>query len=340
MQQLLSMLMSLILMILSLFGGTGDITKKDDADDAQTTVEYNYTINSTYYEFKDAQYGESNKRNLFNLYIPRTNTSCNMGLILYIHGGAWVGGDRDGIYWDIQSYALANGYAYAAMTYDYLSADTDMSVLLDDITDAITAIQTAGKQVAVNFKQVMLVGYSAGGQLALVYSYSRADESPIEPVAVVSYAGAADLTDEGYWTTATDVKDNYTDVVPADGAGMNLLQYILSRAVGETIMSYDDVETYEDELLTYSAKTYCKTAIPTLLVHGKKDITVPYSTSETLNAYLDHYAANVEHFFVTLDNSGHELSNSADADKIEEAYEDFDFLAYKYLTSVADLMVK
>ncbi len=333
-EQLISMLMTFILMILSIFGGTGDITKKDDVDNNDhAETEYSYSINETYFEFKNAQYGDDDQRTLFDLYVPRTNSKCTMGLILYVHGGGWLLGDKSAYSSTAKEYALNNGYACASINYSFLSADTDMNDLLDDITDALYAIKNAGAQVAVNIENVIMVGYSAGAHLSLLYSYSRADEAPIAPVAVISYAGPTNLAAEEYWTTATDIKDNYYTEVP-DNSGRSALEYILSTAIGEEISTYEDVKTYSDKLLAVSPVDYAATAVPTILVHGKADVTVPYENATELDTLLT--INNIKHKLITYENKGHEVGT--DASVIAEVDTYLAAYANDYLISVRDSM--
>lgn len=335
-ESLISMLMTFILMILSIFGGSGEIVKPDGStDDSENIPEYNYTINEDHYAFKNLQYGESTERTVLDLYVPRTNSKCEMGLILYIHGGGWIMGDKDSTGYSnaAKEYALENGYACAAINYSYLSKDTDMYDLLDDITDALTAIKYAGEQVAVTIDKTIMYGYSAGAHLSLLYSYSMGDVAPIEPVAVVSFAGPTNLAAQEYWTTATDIKDNYYTSVP-DGSGRDALSYILSCAVSESINSYADVQTYSNDLLTVSPVNYVKTAVPTILVHGKQDVTVPYENAVELDSLLT--ASNIKHKFISYDTYGHEVG-ATDA-VVEEVNTYLDSYASSYLTSVKDIM--
>ena len=330
---LLSLLMTFILLILSIFGGTGDGVIPEDEED--TEVSYNYTIYDEYFEFKNLQYGENLGRNILDLYIPRTNTKCEMGLVLYIHGGGWIMGDKDtsGYSQRAKEYALENGYACAAMNYSYLSKDVNMNDILEDITDALTAIHFAGKQVAVTIEDSILYGYSAGAHLALQYAYTCRDDSPIIPAAVISIAAPTNLTVEEYWTTANDIHNNYYDAVP-DGSGRSALQYILSCATGSTINSFGDVGINYNKIIDISPVNHVKNAVPTVIVHGRQDVTVPYSNAVELDAALT--AAYVAHDFISYDNYGHNVGETAAV--LEEVDLYLDYYTNDYLVSVADLM--
>lgn len=325
-EKLLSLLMSFVLMILSLFGGNGDITKDDDDDAGYIIADYSYTIHDEHIAFENITYGSDAKRNTIDLYIPRTNSKTTMGLVLFIHGGGWIMGNKSDYTALAKNYALEKGYACATINYSYLSEDADMNKLIDDVNATLEAIKHAGEQVAVTIDKTVMVGYSAGAHLAMLYSYSKFETAPIMPAGVVSFAGPTNLAAEEYWTTATDIKDNYYDAVP-DESGRSALAYILSNAIGETVESYEDVETYKEELLAISPVNYIKTAVPTILVHGKNDTTVPYSNATELDGLLS--AASVSHKLITIDGANHDID--MDMSYVDE-------LATKYLTDVKSSM--
>lgn len=325
-EKLLSLLMTFVLLIMSLFGGNGDITKDEDEDGGYIIADYSYTITDDYLTFENVQYGKNTERNTFDLYIPRTNSKCTMGLILFVHGGGWIMGDKSAYSATAKEYALSHGYACASINYSYLSENADMNRLLNDLNAALEAIKHAGEQVAVTIDKTVMVGHSAGAHLALLYSYSKVADAPIMPAGVVSFAAPTNLTSEEYWTTATDIKDNYYDAVP-DESGRSALAYILSNAIGETVETYEDVRTNEDKLLEISPVNYASTAVPTIIIHGTNDITVPFSNAVELNNRLNQVI--VSHKLVTVDGADHDLA--LDLSYVDE-------LADNYLTDVMDLL--
>ncbi len=318
-EQLISMLMTFILLILSIFGGTGDISKNEDGDiDTGDSVvaEYSYTIYDNYIEFKNVSYGDAGERNLLDLYIPKTNSKCTMGLVLYIHGGAWVGGSKEDYTKAAKEYAVAHGYACASISYRYLSEDVNMYDILDDISASLVAIKSAASQVAVTLDEMVLTGGSAGAHLSLLYAYSRADEAVIKPVGVVSYCAPTDLTDPNYWT-------DYNSNISNDDVAM-----LLSWATGLDITEQNYKE-YTEEILAVSPIAYVDTAVPTAFGHGEVDQMVPYSNAMTLKTALEE--RNVVHAFVSYPNSGHDLGSDPESSAYMNAW--MDYATSEYLTS-------
>lgn len=296
--QLISMLMTFILLILSLFGGTGDINKPGDTDSDTDSVvaEYSYKIFDDYFEFKNIKYGEYD-RNVLDLCVPRTNTKCEMGLILFIHGGSWVGGSKDEFSNVIKEYALANGYACAAINYRYLSDDVNMYDILDDISASLVAIKNASAQVAVTVDKALLTGGSAGAHLAMLYAYSRADEAVIEPVAVVSNCGPTNLADPNYWSPDnSDISNNDVATLLSWATGLNVTE--------------GNYAQYTTELQAVSPIGYIDTAVPTVIAHGAVDKMVPPSNATTLATKL--FEAGIRYDYVTFPNSGHGLDSDPD----------------------------
>ena len=343
MTKFFSLLMTFILMILSLFGGNtapdnggGDIDNPEPTPDVIT--EFNYSIHDKHFEFNNIQYGKDSVANTLDLYIPRTNSKCEMGLVLFIHSGGWLIGNKSEFSDKAKDYALNNGVACASINYSTLSDSVGIQDMLNDITNSLTAIKSAGEQVAVTIKKTVLVGYSAGGHLALTYAYSMSDTAAIKPAAVISYAGATDFTNGDYWLDTNTFNSKYKLEVPAEGNGLLPVQYILSKIAGNSVELSRDVEANSEALLKYSPVNYYKDAVPTLLIHGKNDTVIPYSESEKLDSLLDNI--DIDHTLISLDNSDHNLNSPADADNIKKAENEFNNIIASYIKDVKDLMPK
>lgn len=245
------------------------------------------------YEYRDLSYGDYGERSLLDLNIPKENDG-EIGLILYIHGGAWIAGDKEVYEAGVKNASEKFGYAAAAINYRYLSEDVDMYDILDDIDAALMCIRQKGEEHGVSINKVLLTGGSAGGHLSLLYGYMKAETAPIRPVAVISDSGPADLTDERY----------YTESILGDG---DAISELFSWACGKKF-TYAERDSVKDELMKISPVYYVnENTVPTVINHGMKDTVVPYNNAVTLDAKLTEYG--VTHYFNSYPNSDHDLGS-------------------------------
>lgn len=242
------------------------------------------------YEYRDLKYGE-HQRQVLDLNIPKENDG-EIGLILFIHGGAWIAGDKGSYENGIEAASETYGWAGATMNYRYLSDDIDFYDILDDIDSALKCIKEKGAENGVNINKVLLTGDSAGGHLSLLYAYSRAETAPITPAAVVSNSGPTDLFDENFY------------INNALG-GPDVIADLFSDGCGQTF-SYAEKATAEQALLKVSPVYYVnENTVPTVINHGVKDSIVPFSNAQSLDAKLTEYG--VPHYFNIYPNSDHDL---------------------------------
>ena len=271
------------------------------------------TKDCTYY--KNEKYG-SFKRQKYDLYLPNDMKGTkDGGLVLYIHGGAWVAGDKDGYRSEMEKNAKEGGYAYAAMNYHYISDDSDCFVIMNDVFMALDAIKKKAKENDIELTKVLLTGGSAGAHIALLYAYAYSQiepfYSPIVPTCVVSYSGPAHIINKDYY-----------QMEALSGQAYDLFSKLSGFRYTE--------ETYEDAipyLLKVSPTYYASHAVPTVICHGEKDTVVPVTDAYTLDNFLtSHY---IPHDLIIFPNSNHGLES--DPDKWEEANNLFKEYMEKYL---------
>lgn len=245
-------------------------------------------------------YGTSPEQDL-ELFLPRGKTKT--GLIVCIHGGAWICGSRDMYSEKIADCCERLGFAAAAIDYRFLSETVHMSDILDDITAALVRIQAIANENGIALTGLLLTGHSAGGHLAELYAYKCADVSPIPPKAVVAEAGVANLTDKKL------VLENSLDTPEA-------MARILSNACGQTFTP-DTMDSAIAALEPISPIAVVnRDSVPTVLCHGQKDTVVPYAQSELLYQKLKTLGVPCE--LVPYPNSNHGLHKDPDAAQIAQ----------------------
>ena len=92
-----------------------------------------------YYSYKNISYGK-HERHKLDVVVPKGD-KVPSGIILYIHGGGWFGGDKDVYGESIVSSAL-KGYVSAAVNYRYADGDKiTCEDILNDINSALEKIK-------------------------------------------------------------------------------------------------------------------------------------------------------------------------------------------------------
>ena len=247
--------------------------------------------NSTDYEvYSDIVYSTASERNVLDLYIPREAYEREEnGFILFIHGGSWATGNKNDKASDCIE-AAKKGYVAATMSYTLRSGRTadsfSVDTVLDEIGLAIAKVKEFAAEKGINITKVAPSGYSAGAHLAMLYSYSRADESPVEIAFTANRVGPSDFSTEAWGESG-----------PA-----------LARSLaGKEIVNKFTKEGRADEIVAYvSPVTYVtKDSVPSLFGYGALDFVVPAGNRESiLNAFE---TAGAEYDFVFYPLNGHGL---------------------------------
>lgn len=258
--------------------------------------------------FFDMAYG-THERQVVDLCVP-DGASGDLGLVLFIHGGAWIAGDKESYDSGMNYGASELGIATASVNYRYISDDVDLLDVLDDIDAALGKIKAKGAEVGVNINKVLLTGDSAGGHLSLLYAYAKKDTAPVTPVAVISNSGPTDLYDDNF----------YHNNALGDKAAISDL---MSKACGQRF-TYETKESARAALNSVSPIAYVSAqCVPTVINHGTADTIVPFSNAQTLDALLTEYG--VEHVLNVYNGADHDLG------KDDVAKERADELLFGYI---------
>ena len=295
-EKITAFFMSIIAFFMSLFGISS--TPDQPAGTPVTPSGASYT------QYIDLAYG-SGERQQLDLCFPN-DASGDIGLVLFIHGGAWMAGNKDSYRNGTIAASEYYGLVGAAINYHYISDSVHMDTLMNDIDLALQKIKETGAERGVNINKVLLMGDSAGAHMSLLYAYSRADSAPIKPAAVISNSGPTDFADENF----------YINNALGDSEVMSGL---FSKACGVKF-AYNQRASAEVQtaLKKYSPLYYVnENTVPTIINHGDSDSIVPYSNAVSLDAKLTEYG--VAHYFNTYKNSDHDLGNDKDASSTSNA---------------------
>ena len=241
-----------------------------------------------------------------DLYLPsETMPSPTEGfpLIVFVHGGAWMGGHSrhagaiDGFPHYLAGLA-ARGYVVASVNYR-LSGEARFPAALMDLKLAVRWLRSRSEELQIDSSTVLLWGTSAGGQLAALVGLA-CDAPEFELTATLAQAHA-------------DVLDGETDCVQGVALWYAPSDFTISRAGAQGAASDSPEARYFGCAPATCDASILETASPAhfvddrdppvLIVHGRRDEVVPFAHAAELEARLR--AAGVRTVFVPIDGVGH-----------------------------------
>jgi acetyl esterase len=213
-------------------------------------------------DLKDIEYGQAGKVTLrLDAHIP--DGKGPFAAAILVHGGAWVAGDRinnvrplldplsdAGIAWFSISYRLA-----ADVARNPVGAAMQMGTAESDVRRAVAFVKEHASEYRVNPGKLILIGESAGGQLAAMAALKPGTDGAVQ--GVVAFYTPSDLAT--LVRTSALIPDNVRDAVKG-----TMLDNILMAGLTE-----------------FSPINAVSSASPPfLLIHGTDDNVVPIAQSE------------------------------------------------------------
>ena len=247
-------------------------------------------------KYMDIPYKEINVITLYlDLYMPEIET--NAPLIMWIHGGAWMFGDRKS---PVMLWQVERGYALASIEYRL----TGQGIFPDhiiDCKDALAYLKKNAAEYGYDADRIAVAGDSAGGHLAALMgaSIGHADWEPegadCSVRAAIDYYGPTALGQE--WNEDPDS--------------------VVSQLLGSNVFSKKGME----KAAAASPVTYINGSEPPfLIIHGDADALVPYRQSALLRDALE--AAGVPVSMHRVHGGGHGFAGT-DINAVVDAFLDY-----------------
>ncbi len=244
---------------------------------------------------RDVPYaGTRNPRQRLDLYLPRDRKADQpVPLVVYIHGGAWLGGDKRAGAGEI-GYLVASGdYAGASVAYR-LSGEAQWPAQAHDVKAAIRWLRANASKFGYDPDRIAVMGASAGGHL-VAFLGTTGGLKDVEGV-----LGDHDATD----SRVQAVVDLFG---PADfltiGDAPSKINHDAADSP-EALLLGGAIQDKPDAARSASPITYVsKDDPPFLLVHGSDDPTVPFDQSVRLHDALKN--AGVPSTLLRIENGAH-----------------------------------
>jgi acetyl esterase/lipase len=211
-----------------------------------------------------------------DIYLPANRSTTTTKVLIYVHGGAWVTGDKadlngagiDSIRKRLPDYAVFN-VNYRLATFPAANVFPAQEL---DVKAAVEFIYANRATYLVSDKFVMM-GHSAGGHLALLHAYKY--QTPVKIKAVVDFFGP------------TNMSAMYTDYASNPPAQFGIVA-LMSGTPATNATLYQ-----QSSPLTFATTS---AACPTIILQGGTDVTVNATTQSvalkdklTLAAVINQY---------------------------------------------------
>lgn len=201
-------------------------------------------------------------------------------IVILIHGGAWISGNKEDLS-GLQQFLLENQIGSVSINYRFASDNHHFEGLMEDVGLAVASVNARARDWGIRTDGYQLLGVSAGAHMALLYAYHFGQNTGIN--SVISAAGPTAFPDEFL-----------------GAAAVSPLRAPIEAMVGAPLEM-----PYSPRFSAASPLTYADDAVPTLLIHGTADTTVPYALSTTLASMLQNRGKTVQ--LITLTGAGHDF---------------------------------
>jgi acetyl esterase/lipase len=241
---------------------------------------------------RDVVYGTAGGRELkLDIYRPDERPAGAMPVLVWIHGGAWRAGDKRTGGARVVPFA-AKGYFCASINYR-LTGEAAFPAQVEDCKCAVRYLRAHAAEYGIDPERIGVWGSSAGGHLVAMLGTT---------------GGVGELEGEGGWAGHSSRVQAVCDWYgPSD---------LLAMADQPSNMNHDGPGSPEGAFLGGSVKanpakarraspvTYVDADDPPFLImHGTRDMTVPFGQSEILHAALRD--AGVDVTFRPVEGAGH-----------------------------------
>ena len=216
-------------------------------------------------------------------------------VILYVHGGSWVYGDKTipQSLTPILDTFRDQGYTIISTSYELMKNKEGFYKQVCDVKDTIRWIYENKETYNLNTDEIGLIGMSSGAHLSLMAAYSDNDKFQ-DDKALAEYPSKVKYIIDCFGPTDLSILNT------------NNLNFDLNNV----FTSIKDKDALVNE---FNPINYVDSNIPpTLIIHSQSDTVVPYQSAEML--YDKCVEVNADAKLISLSLSSHDLSEVSPAD--------------------------
>ena len=239
----------------------------------------------------DVEYGQAGDVKLkLDTYTPKEPAAKKLPCLVWIHGGAWQGGNKSSGMGTVAPFAATGEYVGVSVGYR-LTGVASWPAQIYDCKAAIRWIRAHADELGIDPDKIGAWGGSAGGHLVAMLGTSGdvkevegecgCPEHSSRVTCVCDYFGPTDFVGYEGYVTASENKNGP-----------------IYKLLGGTVKEKGDIAKQASPVNFVS-----KDDPPFLFLHGTQDELVPLSQSESLNKLLKE--AGCDSKLIVIKNAGH-----------------------------------
>ena len=240
---------------------------------------------------KDLDYPSSDKKNKYDIYLPK-DVEEDLPTIVWVHGGAFVAGSKDGI----ENYAimLANeGYAVVGVDYEW-APEIKYPGQVRQVEECLQQLKTVQSEYHLDLNKIILAGDSAGAHIAAQAVLLATNPKYEQAIGVKSSIDKNQLK-------ATMLFCGPFDVSKMLDTGSKTLDFFASR-IGWAL--FGDKKWKDGEMIkTTTIKDYATADFPTCFITDGNSGSFE-SQGKELAAFLESIGVNVKSLFFKKEDYG------------------------------------
>jgi len=254
---------------------------------------------------------EGHDRHKLDFYKYSGDLEVKRPTLIWIHGGAWIAGNKSSI--DPIAYQVAGLGKYNLVSINYRLANDETAPwpeIVYDVNAAIRWIKLNSDKLGIDPDKLVLAGESAGAHLAAMAAFSHdieelsGDKNPgvsTDVRAVVLFYGPYNMSSLVVQKNSS-IRSGMCEQPQYSNPILELLDCPITKKAGYNIDSCD-----LKKIRTADPCAYVDSSDPpAFLAHGQDDCIVPWAQSKALHEELED--AGVKNVFVSVEDGEHRVS--------------------------------
>lgn len=232
-----------------------------------------------------------------DLYMPYASRYSSAPVLLFLHGGSWIRGDKSSILKGYKNRVLnaflKEGYAVISADYRLAGYGATLCGQISDCRKMLSWINRNAPQYALDRNNVGIWGSSAGAHIGMFTAYTADQGGADGETCRVSYI----IDNFAPVNLSALLKPALPHVVERAVKIFSHDRYMRRRVILEAVTGCDisEKEAVRRFCHDYSLDNIdIKNPVPTLLLHGKSDRIVPYRQSVNMYGKLEECGVEAE----------------------------------------------